>query len=256
MAPSVDPDQDTNLDSLQPGMELEGTVTRTELYGAFLDVGLEREGFIHISMLRRSKVNKVEDVVRANDTVQAWVHRVDPHAGRLELTLIKPFQLKWRDIKPGDRLPGKVVRLEKFGAFVDIGAERPGLVHISELSTEYVSQPSDIVKVGDSVEVSVLDVEVRKRQISLSMKAGAEEEVQEAEEESVAEKIPTAMELALRKALNGTSDDHRHPEEGNPRLEARKEREDQEDLLSRTLAKRMKTSRSEDETTPSSGDGS
>ena len=68
------------------------------------------------------------------------------------------------------QLKGKVVRLENFGAFIDIGAARPGLVHVSELSSDYVTNPADIVSVGDEVEVRVVELDRKKRQIRLSMK--------------------------------------------------------------------------------------
>jgi ribosomal protein S1 len=64
-----------------------------------------------------------------------------------------------------------VERLEVYGAFVDIGAERPGLVHVSEISHDYVKNPSEVLKVGDEVEAKILDVDRRKKQIRLSIKA-------------------------------------------------------------------------------------
>src|SRR5659263_591143 len=85
--------------------------------------------------------------------------------------MVKPLDLEWRDIKKGMTIKGKVVRLEKFGAFVEIGAERPGLVHISEMAHGYVKQPGDVVKEGDEIEAKVIEVNRRKKQIKLSMKA-------------------------------------------------------------------------------------
>jgi len=76
---------------------------------------------------------------------------------------------------------GQVVRLEKFGAFVEIGAERPGLIHISEMAHGYVRQPSDVVKEGDEVEAQVIDVNRKKKQIKLSLKALQPEPVKEEE---------------------------------------------------------------------------
>ena len=85
--------------------------------------------------------------------------------------MIQPLALEWREIKVGESVKGKVVRLEKFGAFVEIGAERPGLVHISEMAHGYVKVPGDVVKEGDEIEAQVLEVNRRKKQIKLSMKA-------------------------------------------------------------------------------------
>ncbi len=66
---------------------------------------------------------------------------------------------------------GKVVRLEPYGAFIEIGAERPGMVHVSEISHDYVKNPAEVLKEGDEVEAKVLDIDRRKRQIRLSIKA-------------------------------------------------------------------------------------
>jgi predicted RNA-binding protein with RPS1 domain len=79
--------------------------------------------------------------------------------------------LEWREMKPNMLVKGKVERLETYGAFVNIGAERPGLVHVSEISHDYVKNPSEVLKVGDEVEAKILDVDRRKKQIRLSIKA-------------------------------------------------------------------------------------
>ena len=229
---------DISLKDLQPNQELTGRVTRTELYGAFVDVGAEKEGLVHISMLKKGRVNRVEDVVEPGNEVNVWVHRVDINAERLELTMIRPVDLKWQDIKPGMHLRGTVVRLENFGAFVEVGAERPGLVHVSEMSSDYVKSPSNVVSVGDEVEVAVLDVDRKKRQIRLSMKAMDEQEMVEEDAEP---EIPqaTAMEVAMRRALE-QSENGESPSDNNP-AETKRSRETQDDILRRTLQQRLKT---------------
>lgn len=75
------------------------------------------------------------------------------------------------DLKPGMKLPGIVTNVTKFGAFVDIGVHQDGLVHISELSDKYIADPTEVVKVGQKVMVTVLDVEVERKRIALSMKS-------------------------------------------------------------------------------------
>jgi uncharacterized protein len=98
----------------------------------------------------------------------------DPRAG------FRPFAFAdnvtaIQDLKPGMRLPGIVTNVTRFGAFVDVGVHQDGLVHISQLADKYVKDPSEIVKVGQQVEVTVLDVDVARKRISLSMKAGVTE---------------------------------------------------------------------------------
>ena len=104
----------------------------------------------------------------------------------------KPLALEWREIKKDMVVKGVVTKLEKFGAFVEIGAERPGLVHISEMAHSYVRQPSDILKEGDEVQAKVLEVNKRKKQIKLSMKALQPEPEATAEEAETGESRPAA----------------------------------------------------------------
>jgi ribosomal protein S1 len=230
-SPAETPPQ--RLEDLKRKMKLTGTVKKVELFGAFVDVGVGRDGLIHISALSTRPVSKVEDVVKAGDTVTVWVRKVDPRAGRIDLTLVEPAALEWDEIKPGQVYPGKVVKLERFGAFVDIGAERPGLVHISELATYRVEEVSEIVKVGQDVEVKVLGVDPRKRQIKLSMKAV---DVVELEPEEPEAAPLTAMQIALQKAQAASQQNKkdRHKSKSD------RGRQDQEDIFSRTLANKRK----------------
>jgi small subunit ribosomal protein S1 len=230
------------LSDLKPKMQLKGVVTKIELFGAFVDVGLDTPGLVHISKIKREPLKRIQDVLQEGQEIEVWVERVDPTAGRLELTMIRPIQLEWKDIKPGLKVKGEVVRLEKFGAFVDIGAVRPGLVHVSEMSSSYVADPSEILKVGDEVEVVILDFDRKKRQIKLSMKM--EEPVEDILiEDEPDEAPPTAMEVALRKALEQQSDGTATAEEATPPPPKKeKSRDELEDILSRTLEQRVKSS--------------
>jgi predicted RNA-binding protein with RPS1 domain len=241
------------ISEIKRKMQLTGTVIKTTLAGAIVDIGLEIPGVVHISQLQKDPVNKVEDVVQVGQTVDVWVRRVDPNKGRIDLTMVEPLALEWREIDKGMVLKGKVIRLEKFGAFVEIGAERPGLVHISELTHDYIRTVGDVVKEGDEVEVKVLGVNRRKKQIKLSIKALEEKPVKppkatskEKEREVTqepAEKeepVPTAMELALREAMQKAKT--REDGEGNRRKRKTSyHKNEQESILSRTLEHKVKT---------------
>jgi predicted RNA-binding protein with RPS1 domain len=164
-------------------------------------------------------VNSLEEVLKEGQEVSLWVKRM--RKDRIELTMMEPLALEWRDLKPEMVLKGKVVRLETFGVFVDIGTERPGLVNISELAHNYVRTPGEVVKEGDEVDVKILELNKKKKQIKLSMKAlmdvPEEPEKEEprrparrgkvqkkVEVEPVVEEVipdPTAMEIALRQAM-------------------------------------------------------
>jgi predicted RNA-binding protein with RPS1 domain len=155
--------------ALEPKTKLSGKILKTTLAGALVDIGQSLPGVIHISQLQQEAVNKVEDVVKEGQVVDVWVRRVKKD--RIELTMIEPLGYEWKEIIPDLIVKGKVVRLESYGAFVDFGAERPGLIHVSELTRGYVKTASEVVKEGDEIEAKVLDVDRRKRQIRLSMKA-------------------------------------------------------------------------------------
>ncbi len=159
-----------------------GKVVRVALAGAAIDIGVGK-GLLHISQMvapsPEQPIKSVRDVLQEGQEVEVWVRKVKDD--RIELTMIKPLDLEWREIKKGMTVKGKVVRLEKFGAFVEIGAERPGLIHISEMAHGYVRQPSDVVQEGDEVEAMVIDVNRKKKQIKLSLKALQPEPVKEEE---------------------------------------------------------------------------
>ncbi len=163
--------------ALEPKTKLSGKVLKTTLAGALVDIGQNVPGVIHISQLQQEAVNKVEDVVKEGQTVEVWVRRVKKD--RIELTMIEPLAFEWKEIQPDMVVKGKVTRIETYGAFVDFGAERPGLIHVSELTRGYVKTAGEVVKEGEEIEAKVLDVDRRKRQIRLSMKALQPEIVEE-----------------------------------------------------------------------------
>lgn len=167
---------------IKPKTHFTGTVVKIGLAGALVEIGTGKPALMHISQIiapTEEPIKRVEDVLQVGQSIEVWVKRVKDE--RVELTMIKPLDLDWRDIKKGMTVKGKVVRLEKFGAFVEIGAERPGLIHISEMAHGYVRQPADVVNEGDDVEAQVIDVNRKKRQIKLSIKALLPEPVKEEE---------------------------------------------------------------------------
>lgn len=220
-----------------------GKVLKTTLAGAVIDIGKELPGIVHISHLSKKPVKRVEDVVEKGQEVDVWVRRLPKDAKHIELTMIEPLELEWRDIKKGMVIKGKVTRLEKFGAFIEIGAERPGLAHISELSHEYIKAPEDAVKVGDEIDVKVIDFSRRKKQIKLSLKALQEEaspEITEnVEEDEEATPALTAMEIAYRRALG--DDEEASAEETTSTSPDEKTAAEQDDIIARTLKHKAKS---------------
>ncbi len=256
-----------------------GKVVKTSLAGAIIDIGLEKPAIIHISQLMPPSpdqpIKRVEDVVQVGQEVDVWVRKIKED--HIELTMFKPLDLEWRELKKGMNVKGKIVRLEKFGAFMEIGAERPGLIHISELAHGYVRTPSEIVSEGEEVEAQVLDVNRRKKQIKLSLKALQPEPVKTEEttrvvefapkehsgkrrrpgksDQSSASEVnnaqymadtqqtieadPTAMEIALREAMEKAKTRRGRSAEKNKRT--KNESREQDDILSRTLEHKIRT---------------
>ncbi len=222
----------SSLEALTPRMELRGKVKRIELFGAFVDIGVGQDALLHISQLGQQNVRNVEDVVKEGDEVTVYVLRVEPAERRVAVSLVKPPAVTWDDLSENDIVTGTVVRVEGFGVFVDIGAERPGMVHVSELASGFVKSPSDVVKMGDQVQARVIKINRKKRQIDLSMKSLEAEEAVIPEEET--EAVPTAMELALRRAMAGadTAPDTRR---AKPKAKYSKRSSEQDEILARTL---------------------
>jgi small subunit ribosomal protein S1 len=225
-----------------------GTVLKTMLAGAVIDIGLDATGILHISQLQEKPVNKVEDVLEVGQEVEVWVKRVFPKKNRIELTMIEPLPLEWREIKEGMVVKGTIARLEKYGAFVEIGAERPGLVHISELAHGFIRTPEEAVTVGEEVEVKVLSVNRRRKQIKLSMKALMENPAEitrkvqkpEPKENQPEKPVPTAMEMAMRQAMERSKSDENENSNQSSRVNSKKDQEI-EDILSRTLEHKVNT---------------
>ena len=213
-------------------MQLKGTVKKIELFGAFIDIGVGRDGLLHISQVRKEHTDSLENLLSVGQEVSIWVQKVDQKAKRVDLTLIEPNAVEWDELKVGEVRTGKVVRIESYGAFVDIGAERPGMVHVREMAAGYVKHPSEIVKLGAEVEVKVSSVNRKKRQIDFSMKALEVEDMEALEEDE--EPVQSAMEVALRAAMDepgtGAVDNQRKKKKSESKT-------DREDFLRRTLDK-------------------
>lgn len=228
-----------SLSDIKPKMELKGIVKKVELIGAFVDIGLEQNALLHISRMK-GRVSNVNDSFAEGQEITVWVHAVDREQGRVSLTTIRPSAVEWNEISVGQIYTGKVVRIEKFGVFVDIGAGRPGLVHVSELTSGFVTTPADVVEKDQEVQVKVISVNAQKNQINLSMKALANAVEQDAtEEEEEEDEPPTAMALALQRAKESTkSMSDLSPSAAKSTAQRRAQ---QDDILRRTLEQHGKS---------------
>jgi ribosomal protein S1 len=233
----------TSISDLSIKEFVTGKITRLEIYGAFIDIGLETPAILHVSKIDKP-VNRIADLFSVGDEVSVWIEDVDVEKAQITVTMIEPAAVDWSELKEGQTYTGTVSRLEKFGAFVDIGAEKEGLIHVSELSHDYVKHPSEILKTGDEVEVKVIGFNKRKRRIDLSRKRMIEDpeseeampdEIDLEEEELV--NLPTAMEIALRRAMGDSRKKRSSAKKGGSisRPGDKAFRKQQDDILDRTL---------------------
>ena len=165
------------LAKLAKGMPLKGVVSSIVDFGAFVDLG-GIDGLVHISELSWSHVNHPSEVVKVGQEVEVEVLDVDMSRERISLGLKQTTEDPWRTLVKnypvGSIVEGTVTKLVPFGAFVELGDGIEGLVHISEMASRHVDVPSQVSNVGDPVQVKVMDIDMDRRRISLSMKAAAE----------------------------------------------------------------------------------
>jgi len=189
------------LESLQKGERRKGTVSSIVNFGAFVDLG-GVDGLVHVSELSWKHVDHPSEVVQVGQEVEVEILDVDLERERVSLSLKATQEDPWKEFerryKAGEIIEGQVTKLVPFGAFVRVAAGIEGLVHISELSEQHVDSPESVLSVGDQVRVKVIEVEVARRRISLSMRqvggampAVAEKEIEAEEDEVRPAEVPT-----------------------------------------------------------------
>ena len=163
--------------SIKLGEKRQGVVTKLVKFGAFVDIG-GVNGLIHLNDMSWSRVNKPEDVVSVGDNVEVFVQEVDKSKGRISLSLKDILQNPWDNIKTkykvNDVLDGVVSKFIKVGAFVEIEPGVEGFVHISEITDENISKPSDALEIDKKVKVKILDINSDENKIALSIKDAIE----------------------------------------------------------------------------------
>lgn len=165
------------LQTLQKGQVRSGVVSSIVNFGAFVDLG-GVDGLVHVSELSWKHIDHPSEVVEVGQEVTVEVLEVDFDRERVSLSLKAtqedPWQAFARTHAIGQVVPGKVTKLVPFGAFVRVEDGIEGLVHISELAQRHVEVPEQVAKVGDEVFVKVIDIDLDRRRISLSLKQANE----------------------------------------------------------------------------------
>jgi len=179
LADAMEKERKAFYEKLSPGDIYEGTVTKLMPYGAFVELAPGVEGMIHISEVSWSRVEKLDDVLAANDSIKVRVLAVKdgdkPGIKKIQLSIKQIQGDPWESVpdkfREGETVKGTVTRCMEFGAFIELAPGIEGLVHISEMSyTQRIHKPEDVVRVGETVTVHIKEFDLDKRRISLSIK--------------------------------------------------------------------------------------
>ncbi|HEX8769429.1 MAG TPA: 30S ribosomal protein S1 [Acidimicrobiales bacterium] len=165
------------LDNLKPGEKRRGTVSSVVNFGAFVDLG-GMDGLVHVSELSWKHVAHPSEVVQVGDEIDVEVLEVDMDRERISLSLKATQQDPWQEFannhRVGELVYGRVTKLVPFGAFLQVGEGIEGLVHISEMAAHHVDLPEQVVNPGEELWVKIIDLDLQRRRISLSIKQAAE----------------------------------------------------------------------------------
>jgi small subunit ribosomal protein S1 len=169
--------RDEFLTNLKPGEIRKGVISSVVNFGAFVDLG-GMDGLVHVSELSWKHVEHPSSVVQVGDEVTVQVLDVDLSRERISLSLKATQQDPWQEFADGHQMGelvyGRVTKLVPFGAFVQVGDGIEGLVHISEMAGHHVEAPEQVVTPGEELWVKIIDIDLERRRISLSIKQAAE----------------------------------------------------------------------------------
>ena len=158
-------------DEAKEGKEYEGTVASISSYGAFIDIN-GVQGLLHISEMSWDREAKANDILKEGQKVKVKIKTLDKENKRIQLTYDGKGVDPWEtlSIKVGDVLKVKIKSIKPFGAFANVAPTIDGLIHISQISSEKIAKPEDKLKVGQEVEVKVINVDKENKKVELSIK--------------------------------------------------------------------------------------
>ena len=155
------------------GKAYTGVVKSITSFGAFVDLG-GVDGLVHISELSWDRIKHPSEVVKVGDTIDVYIKDINRDTKKISLGHKKEEDSPWykatHDLKVGDNVKCKIVRILPFGAFAEIAPYVDGLIHISQISNTRIAKPSDVLNIGDEVEAQVVEINNETKQIGLSMK--------------------------------------------------------------------------------------
>jgi len=232
--------------TLAVGQQVEGLVKRVTDFGAFIDIGVGRDGLVHVSEMAVGRVAKPSDIVKQGDKVPVWIKELDREKNRISLSMIEPGNLTVRELEEGMVVTGKVTRLERYGAFVDIGVGRDGMLHVKEMGHGYVEKPEDVVHMGDEIQVQIVGIDRQRGRVDLSIKSLLPAPVEQAAGSAIAapaavedlvglveEDFVSPFELAFQEAKQSERVEKRRAHRKKTRVWEYED--DEDDIISRTF---------------------
>jgi transcriptional accessory protein Tex/SPT6 len=239
--------------TLAVGQEVEGVVKRVTEFGAFIDIGVGRDGLVHVSEMSQRRVAKASDVVQEGQKVTVWIKELDRDKNRISLSMIAPGTLTMRDLEEGMVVTGRVTRMERYGAFLDIGVGRDGMLHVKEMGHGFIEKPEDVIQLGEELQVQIVGLDQRRGRVDLSRKSllpppaesPAPPSIRVAESAPDSEPVPAAEEVVFispfELALQEASQGEERRRERKKKSRSWDEYEEEEDLIQRTIAHHRKS---------------
>ena len=166
--------EETFWQSVEVGQKFTGMVKSLTSYGAFVNLG-GVDGMVHISELSWNRIKHPSEVVNVGDTVDVYIKDIDSENKKISLGYKKsednPWEIMKKDYDVGTVCNVKVVSMTPFGAFAQIIPGVDGLIHISQISNERINKPSDVLEIGQEVQVKITELDTEKKRVSLSIRA-------------------------------------------------------------------------------------
>lgn len=165
-------EQSARLSEFTVGDAIEGIVTGVVNFGAFVEFGDNLEGLVHISELAWQRIDNPKDIIKVGDAVKAQIIAIDD--GRISLSIRRLQHDPWKAVaekyKVGDVVEGVVLKINPFGAFVELDNDIHGLAHISELSWKKITSPEEVLKIGERSKFKIVSIEPDNHRLGLSVK--------------------------------------------------------------------------------------
>ncbi len=186
--------QQAALNNFKVGDVIEGKVTAVVDFGAFVEFGNNLEGLVHISELAWQRIDNPKQIVKVGDKIKAEIISMD--GSRVSLSIKKLVEDPWKNVaekyKIGQKVKGKVLKINLFGAFVELDKDIHGLIHISELSDKPIATPTEVIKEGEIYDFAIITIEPTEHRLGLSLKSAKAKPVVEKEVKADKEKATAA----------------------------------------------------------------